>query len=207
MTIMGRQTVTRWAGLAAMIGGALATGAFATLASRPEGVPGGPYRDADGIGPFLIAALLLGSIGLAGLHARQGGRGGRLGATGLALGLAGAGVLVLGCALLATLGDVLVALLLRGPALLALLAGAILSALGGLRAGALSRTAALAVVATSLVFLAFDLESDRLWFALPFGLAWVWVGHTLWSGWRGPVATTPAGHPGGAREAAREVAR
>ena len=204
---MGRQTFTRLAGLAAMLGGALATGTFAVLAARPEGVPGGPYRETGGVGPFLIAALSCIGIGVIGLRARQGGRGARLGAVGLVLVLAGAGGLVLVGALLATLGDVPAALLLRAPALLALLAGSSLSALAGLRAGVLPRAASLAVVAASLAFLAFDLETGRLYFALPFGLAWVWVGCALWSGWRGPVAATQLAHPGGARASRREMAR
>ena len=186
-------SLTRWAGLAAMLGGALAIGAFATLAARPPGVPGGPYRDDSGVGPFLAAALLCIGIGLAGIYGRQGGRGGRLGALGVTLGVGGDAVLLAGSVLLLALDDFPAAPLVVIPAFVALLAGSLLSAVALLRAGALPRPAALALLAASLAFLAFDSESARTWLALPFGAAWVWLGHALWSTPRESAGATSAG--------------
>ena len=179
--------LTRWAGLAAMLGGVLAIGAFSTLASRTPGVPGGPYRDDSGIGPFIAAALLCIGIGLVGIYVRQGGRGGRLGALGVALGVGGDAVLLAGSVLLLALDDFSAAPLVVIPAFIALLAGVLLSGVALLRTRALTRPAALALISGSLAFLAFDSESARTWFALPFGAAWVWLGYALWSTSRGPA--------------------
>ncbi len=148
---MKLQFITRWAGLAAMAGGALAVGAFAVLASRPPGVPGGAYRDTSGVGPFLVAALLGIGLGVVGLHARQGGRGGRLGAAGLALAVAGDALLVAGSVLLLVLRDFPAAPLVVMPAFVALLAGSLLSAVAALRWRVVPRPAALALIGASLV--------------------------------------------------------
>ena len=148
-------------------------------------MPGGPYRDDSGIGPFIAAALLCIGIGLVGIYLRQGGRGGRLGALGVALGVGGDAVLLAGSVLLLALDDFPAAPLVVIPAFLALLAGALLSGVALLRTRVLPRPAAVALVAGSLAFLAFDSESARTWFALPFGAAWVWLGYALWSTPRG----------------------
>ena len=62
-----------------------------------------------------------------------------------------------------------------------LMAGSLMVGAAALLTGTLPRWGALALVAGSAAFFFFDTHPARAWFALPYGAAWVAVGHLLWT--------------------------
>lgn len=159
-----------------MAGGALWVAVFALFASRPSG-PGSapPYRSFEGLYvPLLICAALI-VAGLVALHAHLRGTYGGLGTAGFLLAMVGAAVLVL-----VVVGA---PFLLSRVGALGLLLGSALMGAAALRANARPRWGGVALVAGSLAFFLFDTEGARVWFALPYGGAWVVMGYLLlWSG-------------------------
>ena len=164
--------VIRWGGLAAMIGGVLWMAVFAVFASRPSG-PGSapPYRSFEGLSvPCLISAVLI-VAGLVALHAHLRGTYGGLGTAGFVLASVGTAVLVL-----VVVGA---PFLLSRLGALGLLLGSALMGVAALRASVRLRWGGTTLVVGSLAFFLFDTEGARVWFALPYGGAWLLVGYLL----------------------------
>ena len=162
----------RWGGPAAVLGGVLWMAVFAAFATRPSG-PGSapPYRSFEGLYvPFLLAAVLI-VAGLAALHAHLRGTYGGLGKAGFVLALVGAVSLAL------VVGGA--PFLWSRVGALGLLLGSALMGADALRASARLRLAGTTLVVGSLAFFLFDTEGARVWFALPYGGAWVMVGYLL----------------------------
>ena len=169
---MSSSSFVRWGGLAAVAGGVLWMAVFAVFASRPSG-PGSapPYRSFEGLYvPCLVSAALM-VAGLAALHAHLRGTYGGLGTAGFVLALVGAVSLAL------VVGGV--PFLWSRVGALGLLLGSALMGAAGLRASARLRLAGTTLVVGSLAFFLFDTEGWRVWFALPYGGAWVMVGYLL----------------------------
>ncbi len=169
---MSSSNFVRWGGTAAVAGGALWMAVFALFASRPSG-PGSapPYRSFEGLYvPCLVFAALI-VAGLVALHAHLRGTYGGLGTAGFVLASVGAAVLVL------VVGGA--PFLLSRVGALGLLLGSALMGAATLRASARLRLASTALVVGSLAFFLFDTEGARVWFALPYGGAWVLVGYML----------------------------
>ena len=163
----------RWAGLAAMLGGVLWIVVFTLYALRPSG-PGvtPPYRSFEGLYlPNLVSVVLI-VARIVALHSRLRSLYGRLGTAGFILALVGAAVLVISGA--------------SWPwelvGAIALLLGSLLMGVAALVVKAPLRWGAIALVVGSLVFFLYNTETTRVWFALPYGAAWVVVGYLLWSG-------------------------
>ncbi len=169
---MSTSSFVRWGGLAAVLGGVLWMAVFAVFASRPSG-PGSapPYRSFEGLYvPCLVSAVLI-VAGLVALHAHLRGTYGRLGTAGFVLALVGAVSLAL------VVGGV--PFLWSRVGALGLLLGSILMGAAALRASTRLRLAGTTLVVGSLAFFLFDTEGGRVWFALPYGGAWVMVGYLL----------------------------
>ena len=156
-----------------MVGGVLWMVVFALFALRPSG-PGvtPPYRSFEGLYfPNLISVVLI-VVGIVALHACLRSLYGRLGAVGLILALFGSAVLVVSGA--------------SWPwelvGAIALLLGSLLMGVAALVVNAPLRWGAIALVVGSLTFFLYNTETARVWFALPYGAAWVVVGYLLWSG-------------------------
>ena len=169
---MSSSSFVRWGGLAAVLGGVLWMAVFAVFATRPSG-PGSapPYRSFEGLYvPFLLAAVLI-VAGLAALHAHLRGTYGGLGKAGFVLALVGAVSLAL------VVGGA--PFLWSRVGALGLLLGSALMGADALRASARLRLADTTLVVGSLAFFLFYTEGARVWFALPYGGAWVMVGYLL----------------------------
>jgi hypothetical protein len=179
---MSSSIVARWGGLAAILGGACWIGANSALALRPPGVPGGAYRDDSGLGPFMVAAMLLIGAGMVGLYLQYARHTGKLGTVGTFLGLGGGAALLASAAVAAIDSDSWLMPLFVIPGLFALVIGSLLAGVTLLRANVLPRPVVLLLIASLLVLLIFNTEDARAWCALPFGVAWVVLGYTLWSG-------------------------
>jgi hypothetical protein len=176
----------RWSGLAAMAAGALWIVPAVVTASKPRGCIGleceiRPMRDTSDVAPLLILALLLTAVGLAGVvtRARNTGRFGRLGQTGVALCAVGVALLVLGM-VLSVISEVFWVLVLPGG--LALVIGLALMGIAALLTGVLPRWAAVPLIIGSLAMLLFNDQNAQVLMAVLFGIAWVAVGYALWSG-------------------------
>lgn len=178
---MTSSDLIRWGGLVAMVGGVLWTVVFTLFALRPSG-PGvtPPYRSFEGLYfPNLVSVVLI-VAGIVALHARLRSLYGKLGMASFILALVGAAVLVVSGA--------------SWPwelvGAIALLLGSLLMGVAALVVNAPLRWGAIALVVGSLAFFLYNTETARVWFALPYGVAWVVVGYLLWSG-RGEVAQRP----------------
>ncbi len=161
--------------LATAIGGIMWAVASAVIASRPPGIPGGDYRQTDDLAPYVLTALLLITLGLAGLYARRGKRAGRLAPVGFGLSMTGVTLLIAGSLILPFGGDTAFTPFLIVPGVLSLILGAVVSVVAAARSGLLPYWAATVLIGTSLLLLPFNSEDDRAWFAVPFGLAWAVV--------------------------------
>jgi hypothetical protein len=183
--------LVRRSGLAAMLGGALWVAGAVLTASKPRGCIGDEctFREMREFGTLdgvlaLLAVLLL-TVGVAGLvtHARYAGRFGRLGSIGLATGAVGAALLVIGGLIQAVFsgGDFPLMPFFVLPGMLALVVGFLLLGLALLWARVLPRWAAALLVVGALAMLGFNDQNWQALMAIPFGIAWVAVGHSLWS--------------------------
>lgn len=157
----------------AMVGGVLWMVVFTLFALRPSG-PGvaPPYRSFEGLYlPNLVSVVLI-VVGIVALHAHLRRLYGRLGMAGFVLALVGAAVLVISGA--------------SWPwelvGAIALLLGSLLMGVATLVMNAPLRWGAIALVVGSLAFFLYNTETARVWFALPYGVAWIVVGYLLWSG-------------------------
>jgi hypothetical protein len=186
----------RWSGLAAMLGGTLFVVSAIVIASMPRGCIGEecaarPMRETGVAGGLLTLALLLVVVGAAGLviRARNAGRLGRMGKTGIVLGAVGAALPVVGGLVQGILfdGDYPLMPLFAIPGVLALVVGFVLLGLAVLRAGVLPRWTAVLLIVGTLAMLGFNDQNAQALMAIPNGIAWVAVGYMLWSGKGEPV--------------------
>lgn len=134
-------------------------------------------------------AALLVLAGLAGLVVlvRHEGRLGRAGAAGVAAGAAGLAVLLTaGIAAAVFVSDDLPWMpLLVVPGILATVVGFFLIGVAVLRSGVLPRWSGAILIVGSLILLAANEQTAAVLFSVPFGLAWIAVGHQMWS-WKSP---------------------
>ncbi len=186
--------LTRWGGVAAILGGILWIVPSIITAFKPRGCIGlecdvRTMRDTSDVAPFLLLALLLTAVGLAGVAIRawNTGRFGRLAKAGVALYVVGVALFVLGTVLTA-ISEVFWVLML--PAGLALIAGLFLTGIAVFKTGVLPRWVAVLLVIGSLAMLGFNDQNAEVLMAIPFGLAWVAVGYALWSDRSSPVRRT-----------------
>jgi hypothetical protein len=198
--IVASSKSVRWSGLAAMLGGVLFVVSAVVIASMPRGCIGDEcasrsMRETGAAGALLMLALLLVVIGAAGLviRARDAGRFGSLGKTGIVLGAVGAALPVIGSLIQGVLfdGDYPLMPYFVIPGVLALVVGFVLLGLAVLQAKVLPRWAAVLLLVGTLAMLGFNDQNARALMAIPNGIAWVAVGYVLWSG-RGEEARQPA---------------
>jgi hypothetical protein len=177
-------STTRWAGLAAMLGGALFVVSAVVISTMPRGCIGDecaarPMRETGAAGALLMLALLLVVVGLAGLviRARNAGRLGVLGKMGAVVAAVGAALPVVGSVVQGFLygGDYPLMPLFVIPGVV----GFVLLGTAVLRAGVLPRWAAALLVVGSLAMLGFNDQNWQALMAIPFGIAWVAVGYVL----------------------------
>ena len=179
---MTSSDLIRWGGVLAMVGGVLWMVVFTLFALRPSG-PGvtPPYRSFEGLYlPNLVSVVLI-VAGIVALHARLRILYGRLGTAGFIVALVGSAVLVVSGA--SWPWELIGAI--------ALLLGSLLMGVAALVVNAPLRWGAIALVVGSLAFFLYNTETARVWFALPYGVAWVIAGYLLWSG-GGEAAQQPS---------------
>ena len=184
----------RWSGAAAVLGGILWIVPAIVTAFKPRGCIGlecevSTMRDTSDVTPFLLLALLLSTVGLAGvaIQAWNIERFGRLAKAGVALYGVGVALFVLGT-ILTAISEVFWVLML--PAGLALIAGLVLTGIAAFKTGVLPRWVAVLLVIGSLAMLGFNDQTAEVLMAIPFGLSWIAVGYALWSDRSSPVRRT-----------------
>jgi hypothetical protein len=172
------------------------------IASMPRGCIGDgcssrPMRETGAAGALLTLALLLVVIGAAGLvlRARDAGRLGVLGKTGIVVGAVGAALPVFGSLVQGILlGDYPYMPYFVIPGVLALVVGFVLLGIAVLRARVVPRWAAVLLIVGTLAMLGFNDQNALALMAIPNGIGWMAVGYVLWSG-RGEEAREPARTP------------
>ena len=187
----------RWGGAAAILGGILWIVPAIITAFKPRGCIGPDecdvmtMRDTSDVAPFLLLALLLTAVGLAGMTIRAWNTGhfGRLAKAGVALYVVGVALFILGTVLTA-ISEAFWVLML--PAGLALITGLVLTGIAVFKTRVLPRWVAVLLIVGSLGMLGFNDQNAEVLMAIPFGLAWIAVGYALWSDRGSPVRwTTP----------------
>jgi hypothetical protein len=184
----------RLSGLAAMLGGVMLTVHAIGVSTMPRGCIGDaecairPMRETGGLEIFFVLALPLILAGMAGLalRARQTGRFGRLGWTGVVAGVFGVATLV-GAILAQAVffgGDFSLMPFFVISGGLALIAGFALVGMAVLRTGVLPLWTSVLLVASTFAMLGFNDQNARVLLGVPFALAWVAAGYILWSGGR-----------------------
>ncbi len=184
---MSPSNLIRWCGLAAMLAGVLWIVPAIIIAFKPRGCIGPDecdvmaMRDTSDVAPFLLLALLLTVVGLAGvvIRARNTDGFGRLVKAGVALYVVGITLFVVGTVLNA-ISEAFWVLML--PAGLAMIVGLVLTGIAVFRTGVLPRWVAVLIVIGSLAMLGFNDQNAEVLMAIPFGIAWIAVGYALWSG-------------------------
>ncbi len=186
-----------------MLGGALFVVSGVVIASMPRGCIGDecatrPMRDIGIAGALLTIALLLIMVGAAGLvvRARNAGRFGSLGKTGIIVGAVGVALPVIGSLVQGVWydGDYPLMPYFVIPGVLALVVGFLLLGISVLRAGVLPRWAAALLMVGTLAMLGFNDQNALALMAIPNGIGWMAVGYVLWSG-KGEEAREPARTP------------
>lgn len=184
-------SLIRWGGLAAMVGGVLWTASNIIHASKPRGCIADecafrPMRESGVLdGSLFLFALLFFAVGAVALmiRARHAGRFGRLGRVGVVTAMIGVVLLVI-ASLIQTIvfnGDFRLMPYFVIPGALALIGGFLLLGIAVLRAKVLPRWVALLLIIGSLAMLGFNEQNAQTLMAIPFGIAWMAVGYTLWS--------------------------
>jgi hypothetical protein len=134
---------------------------------------------------LLLLAMLLLVVGVVGLviRAREANRFGRLGKIGMAASAAGVAALIISSLVQAIFfaGDFPLMPYVFVPGGLALVVGLLLLGLAILRAGVLPRWVVALLIVGTLVMLGFNDQNARVLLAIPFGMAWVAMGYTVWS--------------------------
>ncbi len=184
----------RWGGVAAILGGILWIVPAIITAFKPRGCIGlecdiSAMRDTSDVALFMLLALLLSAVGLAGvaIQARNTGRFGRLTKAGVALYGVGVALFVLGM-ILTAISEVFWVLML--PAGLALIGGLVLTGIAVFKTRVLPRWVAVLLVVGSLAMLGFNDQTAEVLLAIPFGISWIAVGYALWSDRSSPVRRT-----------------
>jgi len=183
---MSAERFIRWSGLlAVMPGGLLWIVVWAIEGAKPV-APRGGYRPGDeSFNLWSGVAVLLILVGLAGAYIRQIRQIGWIGHAGFALPWIGAALMGGGrLGQVLNIGGVWVLVVLGA---FALTIGTILFGIATLRAQVLPRSAGLLLILGALMLFLTDPENRRAFLALPFGIAWAWLGYVLWSGsdkWR-----------------------
>lgn len=181
----------RLSGLAAMLGGVMFTVYAIGVSYMPRGCIGDtecatrPMRETGVFELFFLLALpliLAGMVGLA-LRARQTGRFGRLGWTGVVAGVVGVATLVGAILVQAGLfgGDFSLMPFFVISGGLALIVGFALVGIAVLRARVLPLWASALLVASTIAMLGFNDQNAWVLLGIPFALAWVAAGYILWS--------------------------
>jgi len=175
----------RWGGAAAILGGILWIVPAIIAAFKPRGCIGlecdiSAMRDTSDVALFMLLALLLSAVGLAGvaIQARNTGRFGRLTKAGVALYGIGVALFVLGM-ILTAISEIFWVLML--PAGLALIGSLVLTGIAVFKTRVLPRWVAVLLVVGSLAMLGFNDQTAEVLLAIPFGISWIAVGYALWS--------------------------
>lgn len=137
----------------------------------------------DGILMFLSVALIVaGAVGVV-LLVRRSGRMGALGNVGLVLGCAGLAVLVAAALVQALFydGDFLYMPYFVVPGLATLVVGFLLLGIAILRSGVLPTWRAILLVIGALAMTGANEQTVMALLFIPFGIAWIAVGHAIWS--------------------------
>lgn len=199
MTREPRSSVAvRWAGVAAMLGGSAWSLGFTYHASKPRGCIDeecltAPMRAPTVLDGVLISAgmalISAGVVGLVLLIRRAGGVG-ALARVGLALG--GAGIATLAVAGFVQerffAGDFDHMPYYVVPGLAMVVVGFALLGVAVLRSRVLPTWVSVLLLLGTLAMIGANEQTERALLYLPFGIAWVAVGHALWSA---PERTTP----------------
>lgn len=185
-----------------MLGGALWVIGTLIHASKPRGCVAQecafrPMRESGVLdGTLMLLSLLLCAAGAVGLVvlARRLGRFGRTGRAGFIVGAVGAALLVASGMIQALFfgGDFPLMPYFVVPGVLALVVGLVLLGIAILAAGVLPRWAAMLLIVGALAMLGFNEQTVMALMAIPLGVAWVAVGHALWSGVGGPTGRPAA---------------
>ena len=191
---MSGERFSSWSGPAVMVGGVLWIAAAIITALKSEGCiadecgqPGRSMREGSTLdGLIFIAALLLIALGVAALviRTRRARRLGRLGSTGLVATSVGVALLLVGLVVQGALfgGDFPYMPLFVLPGGLGLVIGMLFLGIAVLRAATLPRWAAVLLIIGTLAMLGYNDQNIRALMAVPFGIAWLAVGYSLWSG-------------------------
>ena len=175
---MSSTNLNKLSGLAALLGGLAWAAWGGLLALRPAGVPGRPHRDGDGLEIYLVTGVVLITVGLVGFYFRQARRFEGRGKVPFVIGIAGSLIMVGGWGLtFASEQFWMVGML----GYFALFIGMLLAGLRLLVGTDSTRWTGALLIAASLALITFNTEDWRAWLAVPFGLAWVLLGYTLWS--------------------------
>ncbi|MCF6743452.1 hypothetical protein E9529_04030 [Blastococcus sp. KM273128] len=171
---------------AAMLGGATWSLHAVWLSTRPGGcvgadcrVPGASNRPSEDLAWLLLLSVVALGVAVSCLASGTSAAGRRPSRAGAVLLWAGAVLLAAGLAVNAVLvGDSPLWWLHDTDSLgrLVPVAGALLTGVGGLRAGGPSRWPGAALVVAALVALPFNAQDDRVLLSVPLGLAWLALG-------------------------------
>ncbi len=209
---MRSSRVVHWSGPLLMLGGALWVAWAIVHALQPIGcvadecdLPGRAMREGSPPGrALLIAAVLVLAVGVFGLvsYVRSVGRLGRVGKVGFIAGAAGVVTVVIASLVQGIFynGDFWAMPYLVIPAGLALVAGFVLVGVAILRSGVLPRWVGALLIIGTLAILGMNEQDTRVLMAIPFGLAWVALGHVLWRDRRNQHAADPQGDRSGQRQ-------
>ena len=180
------KAMTRWMAPAALLGGAVWVLRAVWLSVMPAGCvgaacsqPGHTTRDSGLLTPLIAIAVALMAVAVTGLIVQtfQAGRMGRIGRAGVsAVVLAGLELGAYGVARAALHRDLAPLAAMSGPLLVL---GIILTGVALLRAGALHRSAVMALMIGSVAMLGYNDQTSQALLAIPFGVAWMVLGLTL----------------------------
>jgi hypothetical protein len=184
--------LSRWSGLAAMLGGALWIIGAVIHASKPRGCIAEecafrPMRESGALdGILMLLSLLLFAVAVTGLVilARSAGRFGKTGKTGVVIAAAGVALLVI-VSLIQSIffgGDFPLWPAFVIPSLLAMVAGLVLLGVAILRSRVLPRWTAALLIIGALAMLGVNEQTSRVLLTIPLGVAWVAAGYVLWTG-------------------------